>query len=167
MVPIQYDELRTSFQSAADRAWYFTAFQHDLGSQAMPVTILNALGATPRGNGTYCWTDGDSEIWVYGSFNKHPGAYALDGTICVSKVHYTVSSPSWSYDPHYDYNKIDEEHDMAHLHPNSTEKWSMDDCPEKVLDYLVSGVSQRFACFLEEMKEQDIDIFHLEDPTPL
>ena len=154
---VSYVDLQSSFQTAADRAWYFTAYQCIYGSQAVPVRVLSALGATPRGSGTYCWTDGTSEILVRGEFLKHPGPLASKGTVSISRAHYTITSPAWSYDPHYDFSQ-NADHKIAHLHPNEAEKWSMDEYPQKVLTFLRSGVSETFASFLDRMKSADDDI---------
>lgn len=148
MAIVPYVELLESFKTPVDRAWYLAAYQFTNGSRAVPVRVLDALGATPRGCGTYCYTDGTSEIYIRGDFTESPGAWAMHGTVNISQAHFTVSSPLWVYDPHYDYSRS-QDHEIAHLHPSPTEKWSMEQCPRKVLDYLWEGVSTTFSAFIE------------------
>ena len=147
-------DLMSAFKTSADRAWYLSAYLHFYGSQVVPVSVLNALGATPRGRGTYCWTDGVSEIWIRGDFSERPGPWAIQGTVNISQANFTVSSPAWAYDPHYDYSqKLD--HEVAHLHPSPSEKWSMEECPDQALAFLWLGVSETFASFIDRMRSVD------------
>ena len=52
MTCVDYSQLISAFENAADRAWYFTAYQHTNGSLYVPEIVFHALGAVPKGNGT-------------------------------------------------------------------------------------------------------------------
>ena len=157
MAIVSYADLQASFRTPADRAYYFTKYQYIYGSQAVPVRVLDVLGATPRGCGTYCWSDGASEMWIRGDFSDQPSSWASKGTVCISQANYTITSPTWYYDPHYDYSR-NAEHEIAHLHPSSEEKWSMHVCPEKVLGFLREGISEEFARFLTCYETRDNEL---------
>lgn len=162
MTSIDYSSLFASFQTPADRAWYFTTYQCRYGSHNVPVSILHALGASARGSGTYCWTDGESELWIRGEFTERPDSWAVNGTVNITKAHYSVESPAWSWTAHYDYYLGDRAHEIAHFHKgNNSDPISMHDRGNEVLDCLELGLSDSFVRFLRESELTGVDVFQL------
>lgn len=159
--PVSYTDLIQSYENPVDRAWYFTTYQHLNGSLFVPEPIFLAIGAVPHGNGTYCWSNGESGINVYGQFTKKPTLYSTRGTVCVSRANFIIESPIWPCSAHYDYRLRDPQHEVAHFHPNNEMKWYLPKEWTATENYLRTGLSRRFSTFLEESKENGVDIFSI------
>ena len=161
MTCVDYSQLTRAFEDAADRVWYFTAYQRTNGSLYVPESVFHALGAVPKGNGTYCWENGESNLWVYGDYTRRPEQYAAIGTVNVSRAYYTAESPAWPCPVHYDYNRTDPKHEIAHLHPDNSSKWDMHTEGSVALGYLKKGLSKGFSSFIQKSEDSGVDIFKI------
>ena len=88
----------------------------------------------------------------------------MNGTINITKAHYSVESPVWPWTAHYDYFLRDRDHETAHFHKgNNSDPISMHDRGDEVLGCLELGLSDSFVCFLRESKLTGVDIFQLRE----
>jgi len=159
--PVSYTDLIKSYENPVDRAWYFTAYQHFNGSLCIPEPIILGISAVPKGNGTYCWKEGSSEISIYGQYTEKPRQYSATGTVSITKANYSIDSPTWPCSAHYDYHLDNLEHEVAHFHPDNETKLYLPKAWDQVDSYLRTGLSTGFSDFVQDCDERGIDIFNI------